>query len=165
MDFSLDLVKLLIFILPAYVANATPVVLGGGPPIDLGFHWLDEKRIYGDGKTIRGFIGGFLSGFLVGAIESIFLGGIYLYVGLLLAFGAMFGDLLGSFLKRRMGVPRGQPMFILDQLSFIAVALLFALPIYPLSIVEIVILFILTGILHVVFNILANKMGLKRVPW
>lgn len=160
-----DILKLLIYILPAYVANATPVVLGGGPPIDLGFHWLDKKRLYGDGKTIRGFIGGFLAGFLVGAIESIFLGEIYLFSGLLLSFGTMFGDLLGSFIKRRLDIPRGQPMFILDQLFFLLVALIFTLPVYPLELIEIAALFVITGFLHVLFNVLANKLGLKSVPW
>ena len=159
------MVKLIIFILPAYIANAAPVILGGGPPIDLGFYWLDKKRIYGDGKTIKGFLGGFFSGFVVGVIESLFLGEIYLYTGFLLSFGTMFGDLMGSFIKRRMGVPRGQPMFILDQLFFLVIALLFALPIFPLSIIEILVLFLLTAVLHIFFNMVANRLGLKRVPW
>jgi len=35
------------FFLPAYFANATPVVLGGGTPIDLGRNFLDGRRILG----------------------------------------------------------------------------------------------------------------------
>ena len=35
------------FILPAYFANAAPVVLGGGPPLDMGKKFLDGRRILG----------------------------------------------------------------------------------------------------------------------
>ncbi len=60
------------FILPAYVANATPVLTGGGPPIDGGKKLSDGYRILGDGKTIRGFILGLLAGSIVGAIQFTF---------------------------------------------------------------------------------------------
>ncbi|HDS59894.1 MAG TPA: CDP-archaeol synthase, partial [Thermoplasmatales archaeon] len=36
-------------VLPAYLANASAVVLGGGTPIDFGKTWRD-KRLLGDGK-------------------------------------------------------------------------------------------------------------------
>ena len=42
-------------ILPAYVANASAVLVGGGTPVDSGKNWKDGKRILGDGKTWRGF--------------------------------------------------------------------------------------------------------------
>jgi len=45
------------FILPAYIANGTPVVLGGGPPIDGGKGLSDGYRIFDDvadtGKTLK----------------------------------------------------------------------------------------------------------------
>jgi len=44
-----DLLWLIIFILPAYFANSSPVILGGGAPIDLGRKAWDKKRIFGDG--------------------------------------------------------------------------------------------------------------------
>ena len=48
-------------ILPAYVANASAVLVGGGTPIDFGKLWKDGKRIFGDGKTWQGlFAGGFV---------------------------------------------------------------------------------------------------------
>lgn len=56
----------IIFIFPAFVANASPTILGKGNrfngPIDGGRFWKDNKRILGDGKTIRGFISGTISG-------------------------------------------------------------------------------------------------------
>ncbi|GAI48998.1 unnamed protein product, partial [marine sediment metagenome] len=53
------------FILPAYVANATPVVLGGGKPIDSGKKFTDGRPIFGAGKTWRGFVSGIATGTMV----------------------------------------------------------------------------------------------------
>ena len=46
------------FILPAYVANASAKLIGGGIPVDFGKTWKDGKRILGDGKTWRGLLFG-----------------------------------------------------------------------------------------------------------
>lgn len=172
-----EVLKLVLFVLPSYFANAVPVVLGGGTPIDLGANFSDKKRIFGDGKTIRGFAAGVIAGTLVGGIEGYVLlqsefafyptPMLFLISGFLLSFGTMFGDLAGSFIKRRMGMKRSQPSLILDQLFFFIFALLFVVPILPsiLSIEGIIFLFILTYVLHVLFNFAANRLGLKNVPW
>lgn len=60
-----------IFVLPLWVGNAAPTILGGGPPIDGGRYWRDGKRILGDGKTIRGFWLGVLSGGLMGTLIAV----------------------------------------------------------------------------------------------
>ena len=48
--------------LPAYVPNSAAAVFGGGTPIDFGKTCGDGRRIFGDGKTHRGFFGGVLCG-------------------------------------------------------------------------------------------------------
>jgi len=86
------------YILPAYVANASPVILGGGRPIDGGRYWRDGRRILGDGKTWRGFIGGVAAGTLVGVIQYLITPDFYGSLGtavklaFLLSFGALVGD-------------------------------------------------------------------------
>ncbi|MEM3606836.1 MAG: CDP-archaeol synthase, partial [Candidatus Bathyarchaeia archaeon] len=55
----------LIFILPAYIANASAVVFHGKKPIDFNKTFIDKKRVFGANKTIEGFIGGFLCGLLM----------------------------------------------------------------------------------------------------
>ena len=62
------LITIVIFALPAYIANMAPVFLGGGPPMDGGRLWKDGKRILGPGKTWRGFFGGIFAGSLTGAL-------------------------------------------------------------------------------------------------
>jgi CDP-2,3-bis-(O-geranylgeranyl)-sn-glycerol synthase len=172
-----EVIKLVLFALPSYFANAVPVVLGGGKPIDFGANFFDKRRILGDGKTIRGFVAGVVAGTLAGGIEGYVLYQsefafyptpmLFLISGFLLSLGTMFGDLGGSFIKRRMGMNRGQPSIILDQLFFFLFALLFVVPLAPsiLSAEGVAFLFILTYVLHVFFNFAANRLGLKRVPW
>jgi CDP-2,3-bis-(O-geranylgeranyl)-sn-glycerol synthase len=181
MDAAVWVIRLVLLILPAYFANSTPVLLGGGKPIDGGKKWRDGQRLFGDGKTIRGFLAGVLAGVAVGALEGAFLPGTawdiyalgagsafaYVLAGFLLGLGTMAGDLLGSFIKRRQGISQGKQSVVLDQLMFLAVALLLAYPVAaPILTPEAVaFLFVLTYFVHVGANVVANRLGLKKVPW
>lgn len=158
----------IIYILPAYVANASPTVLGGGPPIDMGRNFFDGKRIFGDNKTIRGLIAGILCGTLTGLIIPLF-ASISLYDSLLRAFllsvGTHIGDLFGSFIKRRLNLPPGASAPVLDQLGFLVFALLITLPFYPLELMAIIFLVFLTLILHPLTNLIAYLLKLKDKPY
>jgi len=169
------MIDFIVFILPAYVANAVPVLLGGGTPLDLKRNCiLDGKRLLGDSKTIRGFIAGIAGGTVAAALIALyyplwFFSGTQaqLIAGIALSFGTMIGDALGSFIKRRLEVPAGKP-FILDNIFFLVIALIFAYPFAPLEVyqpIPIAFLLILTFILHPLTNFIANKAGLKKVPW
>lgn len=169
--------QMVLFILPSYFANSIPVVLGGGKPIDGGRKLPDGNRLFGDGKTNRGFAAGVLAGLFVGAAEGIILPGTgfalypsasgYVYAGFLLGLGTMAGDLVGSFVKRRQGMAQGKPSVVMDQLSFLIFALLFAYPVASrlITLELIVSLAILTYFVHVAANVLAHRAGLKKVPW
>lgn len=169
-----DFIQLILFILPAYIANAVPVVLGGGQYLDLGAKFGDGERIFGNGKTIRGFIAGVAAGTVAAAILAIYLplpffanARLQFFGGFMLSLGTMAGDAAGSFIKRRMKIQPGK-QFILDQLSFLIVALVFVYPFVNPSVYEpagIVFLFVLTYLMHSGTNLLANRMGLKSVPW
>ena len=179
MQFGADMIIYsIIFILPAYAANSAPVLLGGTFPIDFGISAWDKRRFFGKGKTWLGLLGGMCAGMLVSVLEAYFLPGtafdifgakpqMYLAVGALLSAGALFGDLAGSFIKRRMAIPSGAPSF-LDQLTFLVFALLF---VYPLGLKIIfspaclIFLFVFTYLLHRGANGFAHLVGLKRVPW
>lgn len=169
-----QLLDLLLFLIPIYIANSSPVVLGGGWPLDFGGRLRDGSRVLGDGKTVRGFVGGTLAGTVAGGIVAIlyplpffpnittqFIG------GFVLAFGTLSGDALGSFIKRRSGISSGKP-FILDTIMFLIIAMVFVFPfVLPSIYAPLNLLFfaILTLILHPLTNMLANKAGLKNVPW
>ncbi len=135
------LIQALWLVLPAYIANASALLLGGGTPIDLGKTWKDGRRILGDGKTWRGLIigafvgmtGGFgLSVVAIYANNSDFaflglsdFGRFPLMIPIIggICFGALFGDIFESFLKRRRGKKQGEDWIPFDQLDFIIGAL------------------------------------------
>jgi CDP-2,3-bis-(O-geranylgeranyl)-sn-glycerol synthase len=163
MDFAL---AFLMLVFPAYAANAIPVLLGGG----MTFDDLLKAKLFGKNKTIRGF----LSGIIFGSLASMALISLlpmqirfqYVLFGIFSSLGAMLGDLLGSLLKRKIGIAEGK-QFFLDQILFIVVALCFGyifIPeIYGLYIVIAVL--IVTFFMHIMFNIMANRIGVKNVPW
>ncbi|TXT56734.1 MAG: CDP-archaeol synthase [Candidatus Thorarchaeota archaeon] len=173
------------FGLPAWIANATPVLLGGGPPIDGGRVLNDGHRILGDGKTIRGFLVGVLFGSLTGFAQSLVapyipevLGQFVtittemeivlfmsLPIAILMSFGALTGDMVGSFLKRRIDVKSGNPSPVMDQLGFIIMALLFASPFIQPAPIYVIILVSFTLAIHWISNALGYLLGLKKNPW
>ena len=155
------------FILPAYVANATPVVLGGGKPIDADKKFTDGRPIFGAGKTVRGFVAGLAAGTFVGLLQGIAEGTLlhFIALGFLLALGALLGDLLGSFVKRRLGIERGGAAPGLDQLSFVVVALLAASPLALPSWEIVLTIIIITLPIHLATNFGGYKLGLKSRPY
>ncbi|MEM0445508.1 MAG: CDP-2,3-bis-(O-geranylgeranyl)-sn-glycerol synthase [Nitrososphaerota archaeon] len=166
-----DILTAIVYVLPAYVANGAPVVIlrliGSGHPIDRGKTLRDGRRLLGDGKTLEGLVSGLATGLLTAIAIQISIP--WLYRGppeyTLLPVGAMVGDLLGSFLKRRIGLERGRPAPVLDQLGFMAAALLLAsLPYGPPSWLDsstLTLILLVTAILHVSTNALAYLAGLK----
>jgi len=137
----LFIIQALWIILPAYVANALAVLVGGGKPIDGGRTWKDGRRLLGDGKTWRGLIVGAFLGMTIGFGLTIaariinaseygflelntFLGGPgNIFILFSLCFGGLLGDITESFFKRRIGKDRGEDWFVFDQLDFIIGAL------------------------------------------
>jgi CDP-2,3-bis-(O-geranylgeranyl)-sn-glycerol synthase len=160
------IVEALKFILPAYCANAVPVLAGGGLPLDLGKNFLDGKPIFGKNKTLRGFLAGLLVGSVAGVAETIVFGFPLLF-GPLVSLGALSGDLLGAFAKRRLGLAPGQLLPVVDQIDFILGALLFSLPLglTTLSWEVAVAALVITPPIHLLTNFCAYKLRLKSNPW
>ncbi|MEW6221998.1 MAG: CDP-2,3-bis-(O-geranylgeranyl)-sn-glycerol synthase [Candidatus Hadarchaeota archaeon] len=154
------------FILPAYVANGAPVVLGGGRPIDGKRKFSDGRPIFGPGKTVRGFMAGLVAGSVLGLLQALPSGShSRAAAGLMLSLGALTGDLFGSFLKRRLDIPRGGAAPLLDQLGFVVFAMAFSSIVeFPGWTVTAAIL-IMTPIIHLGTNYCAYRLGLKDRPY
>ncbi len=132
MSIALLVVNALKFIFPAYCANATPVLAGGGTKMDFGKNFFDGKRVFGNNKTFRGFFFGLAIGLLVGAMEVVAFHFPILFA-FLIPLGALLGDLTGAFLKRRIGIAPGGLLPIVDQIDFVVGAVVFALPLAIVS--------------------------------
>lgn len=184
MDIQMILVTCVLtlyFILPAYFSNGAGLVFGGGMPVDFGKSDKNGVRWIGDGVTWRGLIGGTLIGIITGIIQGLVAPYILsnfgqfittpiitnvsegILIGFLLGFGALLGDALGSFLKRRIGIGRGQPAPILDQLDFLIVALILVSFVVKLDWLFIILAIVLTLIIHLLANTIAYLLGLKDV--
>ncbi len=157
----------LVLLIPALAANPAPVLARGKRPIDGGRKWIDGKRVLGDGKTWEGLIAGLAAGTIAGITAWRMLGE---PLGLLHAFtlslGALLGDIAGSFIKRRLSLPRGAPAPVLDQLDFYAGAVAAS---YLLGCMwspeTLALTAVIVAVLHVTSNFVAYLAGLKREPW
>jgi CDP-2,3-bis-(O-geranylgeranyl)-sn-glycerol synthase len=169
-----EIIEILIILIPAYIANSSPVLFGGGTAMDMGKNFLDNERIFGEGKTIRGFFAGAFCGIFAGALVTIFHQTTFFsdpktqFLGfVVLAVGSISGDAVGSFIKRRLKFESGK-QFWLDTIFFIIFAMIVVSPIIKpefYKIENIVFIVGLTAVLHPLTNFIANKIGLKRVPW
>jgi len=164
-NFLILCLEVIYFILPAYIANVSALAFGGTIPLDMKKNFVDNRQIIGNGVTWRGLIFGTIIGTLVGIFQGVISGNILtgFILGFLLAFGALIGDAAGSFIKRRLNIDRGRPAPILDQLDFIAGALILASLYVEISFITVVIVIILTLILHLLTNMIAYLLGIKDV--
>jgi CDP-2,3-bis-(O-geranylgeranyl)-sn-glycerol synthase len=167
--------------LPAYLPNSAAVLAGGQRPIDNGRKFRD-KRILGDGKTWVGTLAGITAGAVLALILNYLnpvatqLTGLELPMfplSIVLAFpaGAMLGDITASFVKRRLDRERGAPLPLVDQLDFLAGALVLGALVNfnwlssSLGLELIAVAVVMTAVLHVTTNIIGYRLGFKNEPW
>jgi hypothetical protein len=99
------------------LANGSPVIakwiLGKrcSWPLDGNINFIDGCPLFGSSKTVRGIL---VSLFMTSAGAALI--GLTLNIGLLVAAMAMAGDLLSSFMKRRLGLRPSSKAVGLDQI-------------------------------------------------
>jgi len=131
------LLELLILLV---VANGAPViaknVLGDrlNAPFDGGLVLYDGKPLFGPTKTMRGIVAALLATLL-----AAWLMGLSWEFGALVAAFAMTGDLLSSFVKRRMTLPSSSMALGLDHIPESLLPLLASRMLLPLSLFDVLI--------------------------
>jgi CDP-2,3-bis-(O-geranylgeranyl)-sn-glycerol synthase len=168
----IDIAAALWFIFPAYCANAAPVIFGGGKPMDFGKKFFDGKAFLGSHKTFRGFLAGIIVGTLVGVAQTIIYENILfdynsqfqysILLGFMLSIGALTGDLIESFIKRRISRSPGSPLPVADQIDFILGAFLFSIPVLPPSLLSALIILLVTIPIHLLTNLGAALLNMKN---
>jgi len=163
--------QFVLYYLPAFIANSTPTLVKGTHRIDFGRKFINGVDILGEGKTFEGLLYGLLSGYTLGLV-ILYLAVIYsvsipnILLPFLSVTGALLGDIIGAFVKRRMKIPRGASAPILDQLDFVVGAtILMRLVNTSISVEVTVFSMILALILHPITNKIAYILKLKDVPW
>ncbi|MHA1827416.1 MAG: CDP-archaeol synthase [Candidatus Heimdallarchaeaceae archaeon] len=178
MSFLLDAGLAIVFAFPILTSNAVPHVLGGGYPLDAYKLFFDKRRIFGDHKTIQGLLTGILAGFLTGVaiwvLSSQFmleryghLGFVFpFWLGLFMGFGCNFGDVFGSFLKRRLKIKSGGSFPVFDQMGYIIFGLLWSWPFFKFIPWQFWITLVVGApIIHISANVIGYFLGIKDVPW
>ena len=166
----MSILQLLYFFLPAYVANMMPVI---------GKNWLKSlakpvsKKLFGDHKTWRGLLLGTLGGIVTAGVQAwlnltswnIAPYDKWLLMGFLLGLGALLGDMLKSFFKRRVGIKPGHPWIPFDQLDFVVGGLALCSFVYFPGWMNAVILAAASFVLDIIVNHLSYRLGMRKTAW
>jgi len=135
-------------------------------PIDRGREFIDGRPILGTNKTVKGFAYGLLLGSTAALAEAaLFSNYVLVLVGIVASLGALLGDLFGAFLKRRLNIPPGHSLPVIDQLDFILGALLLTLPVLNVTAGAVLILVMATIPIHLFSNAAAYVLRLKKRLW
>jgi CDP-2,3-bis-(O-geranylgeranyl)-sn-glycerol synthase len=174
-----NLIESIWIILPAFAANGFAPLSRGKRPIDMNKKFFDGRPIFGKGKTWEGLVLSVFAATIVGVIQQyaypflpfdqspIILDIVPMsgFMGFLLGIGAMLGDLGGSFLKRRLRLPRGSPAPILDQDDFVIGALGIATLVVAVKLQWFLLLIVITPMIHLIANYIAFKIRVKNTKW
>lgn len=167
-ELAARLLQLLYFIAPAYVANMAPPFVrywkGWNRPI--------HTRSLGAHKTVVGYVLGVLAATATTAAQAAIDTPIALvnyahwpWLGLGFGVGAMTGDSLKSYFKRRRGVPPGARWVPFDQLDFVLGALLLVGPFAGLGWLDVLAILLGTLFGDMAVNRAAFRLGIKATPW
>ncbi len=192
------IVKMYVTLLPAIIAGIlvmiwckTGIMKPAMKPMDMGKNFRDGKRIFGDNKTWKGFIGYLIfdtfSNVIWGIVchasgidhlnffyidhDNTFL--FNLMVGFLLGLGYALFELPNSFLKRRLDITPGKTIsgawriffIFLDQADSIFGCALVVWLFYDLGI-GLYLLYVLVGALtHIIMNVLLYLCRLRKNPF
>ena len=174
----LTIIQLIYFMLPAYFANMAPVFARKIPfldtPVDLG-KTLHGTRILGDHKTWRGLLAGLLLGTLVAFLQYLALPialdislpdyRMWWVIGPLLSIGALSGDLIKSFFKRRLHITSGAPWIPFDQIDYaIGAVALCSIAYFP-GWTNSALIILISVVLHFLTNIIGYYLNIRTHPW
>lgn len=173
-----ELLAAFLFFLPAGIANMSPVFANKIPllnqwktPIDFGKNWRG-KRLLGPNKTWRGLVFGTLMAALTAGLIGLFanptarlnIHATFVFAGALMGAGALIGDAVESFFKRRKDLGPGNSWFPFDQTDYIIGGLVFIYPIYRPSIALMLTITLLYFGLHLASSYVGFLLKLKDKP-
>jgi CDP-2,3-bis-(O-geranylgeranyl)-sn-glycerol synthase len=173
------------FFAPAGLANLAAFASGKiralkkfNYPVDC-YLKIGGKRILGNHKTVRGFLAAIIVGIIVCYLE------VFVYsnsfsvrelvpvdyyiinpyiLGGLLGFGALFGDAVKSYFKRRKGIQPGRSWFPYDQIDYIIGSIAFSLFYLQLQAWIYFLLFIVWFLMHPLMTFFGYLLKLRRKP-
>ena len=160
---SIYLIHLLLLII---IANGAPIVIRAvmgsrlDCAIDFGYRLPDDRPLFGSSKTWRGVFGAVLFT-SIGAIVL----GYSAFTGAQIAIYAVLGDILSSFIKRRLGMAPSSMAPLLDQVPESLLPAVMLMDIFELDIQSIIILVSLFIVMELLLSYIFFKLGIRRRPY
>ena len=154
------------FLLLLAIANGTPVVakrlLGRFLcySLDAGVTFIDGRALLGSSKTIRGIL---VSVIATSVCAPVF--GFAWTTGFLIGLAAMAGDLVSSFIKRRLGYPPSSRALGLDQIPESLLPALACKSLLALTFADVISIVVLFFVGDLIFSRLLFKINLRDEPY
>lgn len=177
MSFLFLILRLIYLLLPAAFANMAPPMIRpflsrlALSPIDGGLEFRG-KPLFGSHKTWGGTLFGVLAGILAAYLQHLldpYLGFLSLidysdwsFIGFLLGAGAITGDLVKSFFKRRMNFKPGQIWVPFDEIDFVIGSIVFLSPLYFPGWMNVTIILLISFIGHILINLLGFYLRIRK---
>lgn len=181
-----DIFFALWFFLPAGAANMVPIlaakmpgIAGWTTPLDFGKTFRGE-RIFGAHKTWRGLVSGIIAATIVLFLQQVLVTNVgwladltkqvnyadlpVLIMGPLFAIGALGGDAIKSFFKRRVGVAPGRSWFPFDQADYVLGAAIATAPFVTLTLWQFLWLLFIWTTASLVASYIGFLLHLKERP-
>lgn len=154
--------ELLILIL---AANGTPILLDDlmgrrwAWPLDGALRFPDGRRLVGSSDTVRGLVGAVALTTMVAMLL-----GLPAQTGALVGFFAMVGDVLSSFVKRRLGLAPGDKAVVLDQVPESLFPLLVVMDDHGLGWLDVALLVLTFTLLSLLVSRILFRLKLRKRP-
>ena len=154
------------FVLLLAIANGTPVMaeklLGRflSYPLDAGKTFIDGRPLFGSSKTIRGIVVAVMATSVCAPVL-----GVTWPTGSLIGVAAMAGDLISSFVKRRMGRPPSSRALGLDQIPKSLLPALACKSLLALTVVDVIVVVALFSVGDLILSRLLFKMHIRKEPY
>lgn len=171
---------LVYFFLPTFFANWAPIVAKN---IICFKRWKTpiNEKLFWKNKTYRGFVLWVLTAIVLSIIEYFLVDFIpftsivihyhelvssfsfAVFFWFLQWFWALFGDIVKSFIKRRIGIAPGEAWPVFDGIDYVLGSLIFMSPFFLPSFLGIIFILVIWPISSLIANIIAYLIGWKDV--
>ncbi|HEC16400.1 MAG TPA: CDP-archaeol synthase [Sedimenticola sp.] len=148
------------------IANGTPVIarkLFGsrfGFPLDGGVKFMDGRPLLGSSKTLRGLLLAVVAATLTAPLFGYCWG-----IGAMIGGAAMLGDLLSSFIKRRLGLAPSSMALGLDQIPESLLPLLVCKVPLGLGWLSIAMVTMAFFVCELLFSFVLYRLHIRRRPY
>ena len=160
---SLFQIHLLLLII---IANGAPIMLRAlmgrrlDVAIDFGYRLADNNPLFGSSKTWRGVI----AAVILTSIAAVLIG-YPASTGAQIALYAVLGDVLSSFIKRRLGMAPSSMAPLLDQVPESFLPALMLMDTFELDLQSVIILVCVFIIMELLLSYIFFKLGIRNRPY